>query len=117
MIYLFKAHRIRPDFLVVHAQQRAGLDIVKTAVLHQKLDGRPCVGASLDLVQEHQRLAGDHDLPGIGRKIGDEGIRIQISGKNLCGPGVCDKIDLDKMHVLLPPKLPDEGGLSGLSGT
>ena len=61
-------------------------------------------------------MAGDHDLPGIGRKIGDEGIRIQISGKNLCGPGVCDEIDFDKMHILLPPKLPDEGGLSGLSG-
>ena len=115
LIKFLKAHRVGPHLFVPDTQKGTGFDIVKAAVLHQKLDGGPGVGARLNFIQKHQRVAGDHWFSGVGSQIRDDRIGVQIPGEYLCCVGIGNKIDFHKTGILFLTKLTNNGCLANLT--
>ena len=97
------------------AEERAGLDVIETVVLHEELDGRARPRALLDLVEENERVSRREGGAAECGELGDEGIGIEVPREDGFRFGGLNEVDLNGGAVVPLGEGADEVGLSHLS--
>ena len=86
-------------------------------LLNEKLYCCTCIGALLNLIEKHKRLALDKRAKAHSRQVGYDGLGIKVAVKSLLCYRTFHEVHFNKMGIVLLAKLTYYGSLSYLPST
>ena len=78
------------------------------SIFNEELDGSPCLWAFLNLVKEDKRLVRDKRGTSIGGEGRNDSVCVQTATEDVSCIWIFQEVQLKKVLVLLPGKLPND---------